>query len=182
MRRNDQTASQQSPAADKSLTKTDYEALAAFRGTLRRFFAFSEEAAKATGLAPQQHQALLAIRGAPGRDCLSVGEIAGVLLIRPHSAAELVDRLAQLDLVRRAIDPKDHRRVWVALTPRAETVLQDLSTAHLRELRQIRPTLSALLARFAGTAEPSADPLPPGAGSAPGIIPPLPAPGKVKED
>jgi DNA-binding MarR family transcriptional regulator len=78
------------------LHKSDYEALAAFRHALRRFVAFSAEAARAAGLTPQQHQALLAIKGAPGRESLTVGEIAAHLLIRPNSAVELVDRLAEL--------------------------------------------------------------------------------------
>jgi DNA-binding MarR family transcriptional regulator len=128
------------------LGKAEYEALAAFRAALRRFTAFSAEAARVAGLTPQQHQALLAIKGAPGgRDTLSVGEIAASLLIRPNSAVELVNRLAELELVRRAADPADSRRVQVGLTERSERVLHDLSAAHLRELAAIRPALLALL-------------------------------------
>jgi DNA-binding MarR family transcriptional regulator len=130
------------------LRKADYEALAGFRQALRAFTAFSAAAARAAGLTPQQHQALLAIKGAPGRQTATVGEIAAALLIRPHSAAELVDRLTQLGLAERAGDPDDHRRVQVALTARAEEVLDGLSAEHLRELGAIRPTLLALLDRF----------------------------------
>lgn len=79
---------------------------------------------------------------------MTVGEVAAALLVRPHSAVELVDRLAETGLVEREGDPKDHRRVVVSLTPRAEEVLRDLSTAHLRELGAIRPMLLELLARF----------------------------------
>ncbi|HEY2034092.1 MAG TPA: hypothetical protein VGH02_10445, partial [Rhizomicrobium sp.] len=50
----------------RKLTPADYRALAEFRFLLRRFMAFSEEAARAAGLAPQQHQALLAIKGLEG--------------------------------------------------------------------------------------------------------------------
>lgn len=136
----------------RELTKADYEALAAFRRALRGFVAFSEQAARADGLTPRQHQALLAIKGAPGgaagRPTLAVGEVASALLVRPHSAVELVDRLAEIGLVEREGDPRDHRRVAVGLTPRAETVLRDLSAAHLRELGAIRPLLLELLARF----------------------------------
>ena len=131
-----------------SLTKEDYEALARFRQALRGFAAFSEQAARTAGLSPRQHQALLAIKGAPGRQVLSVGEIAASLLIRPHSAVELVDRLVQLGLAERRADPADHRRVAVGLTGRAETVLHALSAAHLRELQAIRPALLELLRRF----------------------------------
>jgi DNA-binding MarR family transcriptional regulator len=131
-----------------TLAKRDYEALARFRQALRRFAAFSEQAARTAGLTPQQHQVLLAIKGAPERETLSVGEIAMALLIRPHSAVELIDRLAQLGLVQRRDDPNDHRRVQVALTAAAEAALEDLSAAHLQELRRIRPALTDLLHRF----------------------------------
>jgi DNA-binding MarR family transcriptional regulator len=130
------------------VTKPDYEALAAFRHELRRFAVFSEQAARDAGLSPQQHQALLAIKGAVGRQTLSVGEIAAALLIRPNSAVELVDRLSFLGLVERRPDPGDQRRVLVALTTRAEEVLGALAAAHLMELRTARPSLLALLDRL----------------------------------
>jgi DNA-binding MarR family transcriptional regulator len=133
---------------ERGLRKADYEALAGFRQALRVFTAFSAAAARKAGLTPQQHQALLAIKGARGRETATVGEIATSLMIRPHSAAELVDRLAQLGLVERATDPEDHRRVRVVLTRQAEEVLDSLSSEHLRELGAIRPTLLALLGRF----------------------------------
>ncbi len=133
---------------ERRLRKADYEALAGFRQALRAFTAFSAAAARKAGLTPQQHQALLAIKGAPGRERATVGEIAASLMIRPHSAAELVDRLAQLRLVEREADPDDHRRVQVALTGQAEKVLDGLSAEHLRELGAIRPTLLVLLSRF----------------------------------
>ena len=125
--------------------KAEYEALAAFRHALRRFAAFSADAAREAGLTPQQHQALLAIKGAPGRETLAVGEIAAHLLIRPNSAVELVNRLAELGYVTREADPVDSRRVQVMLTARAEAALSDLSAAHLRELAAIRPLLLDLL-------------------------------------
>ncbi|HSU06356.1 MAG TPA: helix-turn-helix domain-containing protein [Acetobacteraceae bacterium] len=131
-----------------AVSKRDYEALARFRQALRRFATFSEQAARAAGLTPQQHQVLLAIKGAPGRETLSVGEIATALMIRPHSAVELIDRLAQLGLVRRRDDPHDHRRVQVALTAAAEATLEELSAAHVQELRRVRPALTDLLHRF----------------------------------
>ena len=131
-----------------NLTKADYEALAAFRRALRQFTAFSEQAARRAGLTPQQHQALLSIKGAPGAEPVIIGDLAQALLIRPHSAVELVDRLAQLELVERRADPIDHRRVRVGLTPQAEALLSELSAAHLKELRAIRPALLDLLHRF----------------------------------
>lgn len=78
-----------SPAANK---KSDYEALAAFRYALRQFLRFSEDAAATEGLSPQQHQALLAIKGFPGRDSVTIGELAEKLQVRHNSAIGLVDR------------------------------------------------------------------------------------------
>jgi len=77
-----------------------------------------------------------------------VGEIAERLLIRPHTAAELVNRLERLDLVRREPDPEDGRRVEVVLTAKAERILESLSASHLEELRAMRPLLNRLLTRI----------------------------------
>lgn len=134
------------------LSPADYELLADFRYALRKFAAFSESAAAGLDLMPQQHQALLAIKGtrkgAPGRRGLYVGEIADRLLIRPHTAAELVGRLARLDLVSREADPEDGRRVEVVLTAKGERMLENLSASHLEELHAMRPLLTRLLARM----------------------------------
>lgn len=134
------------------LSPADYELLADFRYALRKFAAFSESAVAGLDLMPQQHQALLAIKGtrkgAPGRRGLYVGEIADRLLIRPHTAAELVGRLARLDLVSREADPEDGRRVEVVLTAKGERMLENLSASHLEELHAMRPLLTRLLARM----------------------------------
>lgn len=131
-----------------SVTKANYEALAEFRYALRRFLAFSEEAASGAGLTPQQHQALLSIKGAPGSDWLSISQISDRLLIRHHTAVELVDRLVGQGLVVRKADPSDGRRIQVHLTKSGEETLRALSVNHLDELKSIRPTLRKLLTQF----------------------------------
>ncbi len=122
----------------------DYRRLAAFRHALRRFLAFSETAARAAGITPQQHQALLAIKGADNPEDASVGFLADHLLLQPHSAAELVDRMVRSGLLRRGVSGADRRRVVLSLTPGAERVLQDLSADHIRELRQAAPVIGGL--------------------------------------
>ena len=87
-----------------------------FRYGLRKFLAFSEQAALAMGLTPQQHQALLAIKGAPEADSLSIKQIAERLLVRHHTAVGLIDRLVDLGMVTRTIDSTDRRRILVSLT------------------------------------------------------------------
>jgi len=130
------------------VSDADYAALAAFRRSLREFVHFSETAARAAGLTPQQHQALLAIRGSA--NVLTVGDLAASLQLRPHSALELVDRLAAAHLVERRPGETDRRRVEVSLTAGAESLLADLSAAHLAELRHRRALLGELLAQLDG--------------------------------
>jgi DNA-binding MarR family transcriptional regulator len=127
------------------IAKSHYEVLAALRLALRRFLGFSEKAARGAGLTPQQHQALLAIKGFPGRDYVSIGELAESLQLRHHSAVGLVDRLSGRKLLRRGRSQIDRRRVEVRLTVRGEKVLERLSAVHLRELRQLGPELHKLI-------------------------------------
>lgn len=130
------------------LTKAEYERLAAFRFALRQFLHFSETAAHTARLAPQQHQALLAIKGFPGRDWVNVQELAERLHLRHHSVVELVNRLEAERLVRREPDPSDGRKVRLQLSARGERVLAKLSAAHRKELNRIGPQLARLLAEL----------------------------------
>ena len=125
-------------AVTEEFTKADYEALLAFRTAIRRFLRFSEEGARAAGITAQQHQLLLAVKGQPGRDWASVGDLAAALQIRHHAAVGLVDRCARADLVRRSQDPRDRRLVRVTLTERGEHLLAGLSQRNRRELRALR--------------------------------------------
>src|SRR6478735_10527359 len=98
------------------LRKEDYERLAAFRYALRRFLRFSEQAAQTAGITPQQHQALLAIKGFPGREHVTVSELAEWLQLRHHSTVELVNRLEAQGLVARTHATDDRRQVNLGLT------------------------------------------------------------------
>ena len=129
--------------ARKALSDSDYRSLAEFRFLLRQFLAFSEKAARKVGLDPQKHQALLAIRGFGGN--LTIGELAQKLLIRPHSAVGLVDRLVESGYVRRNSGEIDRRRVTLSLTAAAEKLLGSLSEAHRNELTRLSPALKPVL-------------------------------------
>ncbi|MDE3067746.1 MAG: hypothetical protein KGJ60_09365 [Verrucomicrobiota bacterium] len=61
-------------ARRQQIARAQYEALADFRYTLRQFLRFSENAARAAGLRPQQHQTMPVIRGFPGRDRITIGD------------------------------------------------------------------------------------------------------------
>ena len=130
------------------LRKADYEILGQFRYLLRQFTSFSERAAHEAGLTPQHHQALLAIKGFPGREQVTIGELAERLGVRHHSVVGLVDRLVSQELCKRRIDPTDRRRVLVELTGKAEDVLAQLTLAHREELRRVAPLLRALLSNL----------------------------------
>ncbi len=132
------------------LGKSDYERLAEFRYLLRRFLMFSENAAEEAGLEAQQHQALLAIKGFPGRDTVTIGELAERLGLRHHSAIGLVDRLARKGLVRRQRGAADRRQVFVQATRKGEMVLSRLSVVHRGELERLAPALRSLLSAFEG--------------------------------
>jgi DNA-binding MarR family transcriptional regulator len=141
---------EQTRAAPADLSDGDYATLAAFRHSLRRFLAFSEEAARQAGLTPQHHQALLAIRGLAPEQGVTVGDLAGHLLLKPNTAVGLVDRLVQAGLLLRTPDAEDRRRVLLSLTTKANAVLRDLSATHLTEIRGNAPQLADLLRRLSG--------------------------------
>jgi len=126
------------------ITKAHYESLAALRHALRRFSHFSQAAARRAGLTPQQHQALLAIKGFPGRDYASITELAERLQLQHHSVVGLVDRLARRRLLRRTPSSADRRRVELRLTAQGEKKIELLSASHLQELRQLGPELHRL--------------------------------------
>lgn len=127
------------------MTDADYGHLAAFRHALREFLHFSEQAALAAGVPPQQHQAMLVIRGSAMRDSLTVGELAEQLKIKRHSAVGLVNRMETDGLVHKSQDPRNHRQVLVRLTGRGKRALENLSPVHKAELARIGPVLRELL-------------------------------------
>jgi DNA-binding MarR family transcriptional regulator len=133
------------------ITKSNYELLAAFRASLRKFQRFSRDAARAVGLTPQQHQALLAIKGFPGRDFVFIGELAESLQLRHHSAVGLVNRLVRKRLLIRRSSESDRRRVEVRLSFKGAALIEGLSAAHLGELRQFGPVIRRLLESVGNT-------------------------------
>jgi DNA-binding MarR family transcriptional regulator len=126
------------------LTQQDYERLLAFRTGLRRFLAWSGQQAEAAGITPAQHQLLLAIRGHPDPRGPTIGDIAGHLLVRHHSAVELIDRAVAAGLVKRRQDSDDSRAVRVSLTSLGGKRLERLTSSHLEELNRLNSELHTL--------------------------------------
>lgn len=131
-------------------SKEDYETLADFRHALRCFIRFSENAAKSAGLTLQQHQALLFIIGYPGREQVTISELAERLQVRHHSAVGLVDRLEEQGLVQRSQNQDDRRQVLIHLTDKGMSVLRGLAETHRQELGSLGPELCRMLERIAG--------------------------------
>jgi DNA-binding MarR family transcriptional regulator len=122
----------------------DYRRLLSLRTGLRRFLRWSERQAQATGLTPAQHQLLLAVRGHGDPRGPTVGDVAGHLLLRHHSAVELIDRAEAAGLVTRRPDADNQSVVRLHLTGRGSRRLEALSELHLEELAHLAPTMHAL--------------------------------------
>lgn len=116
-------------------------ALAEFRFVLRKFLHFSEQAATRVDLAPQQHQLMLQIAGAPEGAVTSVGYLAERLSLRHNSVVELSKRCEETGLITRTDDPDNRRHVVLRLTPAGNRILRRLSADHFRELNQLGPQL-----------------------------------------
>lgn len=127
----------------RALSDRDFERLLAFRDGLRRFLHWSDQQAEAVGLTGTQHQLLLAVRG-HGEPAPSIGDVADHLLLRHHSAVELVDRAEKAGLVRRENDPDDQRVVRLRLTRKGSRKVESLAAAHLEELSRLRPRFAGL--------------------------------------
>ena len=127
----------------KALSDGDYRRLLELRDGLRRFLRWSEDQARVAGLTPAHHQLLLAVRGHGSPP--TIGEVADHLLLRHHSAVELVDRVERAGLVRRRPDPDDHRVVRLELTGHGSKQLAAVAALHREELRRLGAQLGPLL-------------------------------------
>ena len=117
--------------------------LAWSRYQLRRFLRFSEKAARASGLTPQQHQLLLGIKGFTARGWATISELAEFLQERHNAVVGLVERARRRGLVRKAPGTGDRRFVRVFATRRGGKILRQLSAIHGQELRRLRTQLLA---------------------------------------
>ena len=120
-----------------SMAKADYEALSEFRYQLRRFLRFSEDAVQAEGLTPLQYQLLLHIKGFPGREWATVGELAERLQAQHHGVVALVTRCESAGLVRRIPGSIDRRQVEVHLAKSGDQCIARLAQLHRIELRSL---------------------------------------------
>jgi DNA-binding MarR family transcriptional regulator len=118
-----------------------YRALANFRYELRRFLRYSEEIARRHGVTPLQYQLLLQVKGYPGREHATIGELAERLQAKHHGVVALVSRCEEAGVVKRRASAEDRRAVVVELTPRGERLLERLAQLHRNELLAIQGRL-----------------------------------------
>jgi DNA-binding MarR family transcriptional regulator len=128
----------------RQLTDAEYQRLLELRTGLRHFLRWSEEQAAAAGLTAAQHQLLLAVRGHGHPAGPTIGDVAGALLLRHHSAVGLVDRAVKAGLITRQEDPNDRRVVRLTLTSLGIDILTLLSATHLEELERLAPKMREL--------------------------------------
>ncbi|MBW8876809.1 MAG: MarR family transcriptional regulator [Acidobacteria bacterium] len=127
-----------------TLDDADYRRLLQFRVDLRRFLHWSEEQAEKAGLTAAQHQLLLAIRGHGDADGPTIGDVAGYLVLRHHSAVGLVDRAVKAGLIERHEDGADRRVVRLRLSALGAQTLEQLSELHLEEIKRLAPRIRAI--------------------------------------
>ena len=148
-----------SPIARRSdISAADYRRLAEFRFRIRQFLHFAEEAARAHGMEPQQHQLLLAIKGLPEGARPTVTTISDRLCLRHHSTVELIDRLEKQGSVARQHGKEDRREVLLHLTPRGEEQLRRLTVSIWPQLQVEGVALAGSLEKLlAASKEPGKD-------------------------
>ena len=123
-----------------------YLGLAHFRYALRRFFAASERLSAEAGVTSPQYQAMLAIGVASAP--LTMKDLAEELMLQPHAAVQMVDRLQKQGLVERRASPSDGRSVLLALTEAGEAMMESLAALHLDEMLKQEPRLTEALQRL----------------------------------
>jgi len=123
---------------DPPMSKKDFEALADFRYQLRRFLRFSEEITRRHGVTPLQYLLLLNIKGFPGREWATAGELAERLQAKHHGVVALITRCEKLGLVGRRVSSQDRRQVEVRLSKKGEALLSKLAALHRAELLSLK--------------------------------------------
>ena len=128
-----------------ALQRPDFYAMAELRYQIRRFLHFSEKAARAAGIEPQQQQLLLALKGLPKGFRPTIGVLAERMQLQHHSTVGLIDRLVERGLLVRLRATTDKRQVLIKLSRDGEEVLRKLSLHHLDELRSVGPRFVKVL-------------------------------------
>jgi DNA-binding MarR family transcriptional regulator len=101
-----------------------FHGIAEARYVVRKVFRVVDEQAKAVGLEPLEHQALIQIFGALAP--VRVIDLSERLDIAPAFASRLAKQLEDRELVIRSPSPQDRRSKFLAATPRARELLASI--------------------------------------------------------
>ena len=129
--------------AKAAINKREFEALSEFRYRLRRFLRFSEQVTRRNGITPLQYLLLLHVKGFPGRDWATVGELAERLQAQHHGVVALISRCEKLGWVARKQGKADRREVEIHLTASGERMAARMASLHRDE--HLNPTGSFLM-------------------------------------
>jgi DNA-binding MarR family transcriptional regulator len=122
---------------------TVLQRMAWFRYELRKFLRFSENASRAAGITPQQHQLLLGIAGFTGRGWATISELAEFLQERHNAVVMLVERAVVRGLVHKSQGTSDRRFIRVTMTAQGEAILKRIARLNQAELRRVKRELIA---------------------------------------
>ncbi len=132
--------------AKQALDKEEFETLSDFRYQLRRFLRFSEQVTRRNGITPLQYLLLLHVKGFPGRDWATVGELAERLQAQHHGVVALISRCEKLGWVERRQGRNDRREVAIHLTASGERMANKMVRLHRDEL--LGPGVSSLVPKL----------------------------------
>ncbi len=126
----------------RAVSKAELERLAHFRYRLRRFLRFSEEVTRKHGITMLQYLLMLQIKGFPGREWATIGELAERLQAKHHGVVSLVSRCEAAGLIKRSVGRGDRRRVEVGLTRDGAKCLDTLARLHRDEFALLQAELA----------------------------------------
>lgn len=126
------------PSATLPFDKHDFEVLADFRYQIRKFERFSEEITRQHSLTPLQYLLLLHVKGYPGREWATVGELAERLQAQPHGVVALISRCEARGFLERRRSTEDRRRIEIHLLETGEKLLSQLAGLHRAELLSLQ--------------------------------------------
>ncbi len=108
------------------------------------YLAGNKQAAAFSDLSPAQHRCLLAVRR---KGEITISELAAYLGVSPPSVSAMVDRLVEKGVFLRRQSKKDRRKVIVALTSKAEEVVDGVEeymlAAFVEMVEMVGPETSA---------------------------------------
>lgn len=117
-----------------ALSKAEFQALSDFRYQVRRYLRTSEHLTRQEGTTNLQYLLMLHIKGFPGREWASIGELAERLQAKHHGVVALVSRCEKRGFVVRRVGRDDRREVEVHLTALGRKTIDRLARLHRDEL------------------------------------------------